>query len=248
MFAERAVARARCEAPRVRGYLSPPGDAGDGVCGGGDGVRGVLRGAGGRGVPGAAGGGAGRGAAVPERVHDDLPAERGVCDGAVGAGVRGRGVDGVRAGELGAGGIVTCGARVLADDAHADVSFLFQRGMRGGVPDGRDGAGAAQLPAAALRGRGVRAQDLGAAGDRGLCVHPPDHRGARVRAGGAGRAGAARAGGVPGGGGGVRVRDVPVPGVLADAAHAGGGGVRVGAGGLRAADAVVRGAAVLQNV
>jgi hypothetical protein len=148
MFAERAVARARCEAPRVRGYLSPPGDAGDGVRGGGDGVRRVLCGAGGRGVPGAAGGGAGRGAAVPERVHDDLPAERGVCDGAVGAGVRGRGVDGVRAGELGAGG---GGAGVLADDAHADVSFLFQRSMRGGVPDGRDGAGAAQLfPAGVL--------------------------------------------------------------------------------------------------
>jgi hypothetical protein len=166
----------------VRVYLSQPWDAGDGVRGGGDGVRGVLCGAGGRGVPGAAGGGAGRGAAVPERVHDDLPAERGVFDGAVGAGVRGRGLDGVRAGELGAGG---GGAGVLADDAHADVSFLFQRSMRGGVPDGRDGAGAAQLFSAGVRGRGVRAQDLGAAGDPGLRVHPPDHRAALVREGGA---------------------------------------------------------------
>jgi hypothetical protein len=52
---------------------------------------------------------------------------------------------------VGASMVCGGGAGVLADDAHADVSFLFQRSMRGGVPDGRDGAGAAQLfPAGVL--------------------------------------------------------------------------------------------------
>jgi hypothetical protein len=147
-FSERAGARARCEAPCARGYLSPPGDAGDSVRGGGDGVPGVFCGAGGRGVPGAAGGATGLGTAVPERVHDDLPADRYVCDGAVGAGVRGRGLNGVRAGELGAG---AGGAGVLADDAHAGVPLLPERGVRGGVPHGRRAAGAEQLLASDLR-------------------------------------------------------------------------------------------------
>jgi hypothetical protein len=179
----------------------------------GRGVSGVLRCACGRGVPGAPRGAARRGAALPERVHHDLHAERRLPDGALGAGVRGGRLDALRARELGGRGARAGGARAQQ-----------------------------RAPAEDLQRRGLRAQARRAAGDRGLRVRAPHHRGTRAQSRGARaqsrgarapprgarRALRAAARVLPRGRGLLRLRDVALPRVLAPPEHARGRRLRSG--------------------